>query len=79
MMAQTVQYNMDDPKWSKIKSPNMALKILFLLDTLYVSKKNQPRYAVTVKIRPGVVPGTAPAPSHSGALELRGEVCHEWQ
>merc|ERR1719394_950255 len=31
-------------------------------------------YAVTVKIRPGVVPGTAPAPSHSGMWDFMGSL-----
>ena len=30
------------------------------------------RYAVTVRIRPGVVPGTEPAPSHAGMWDFMG-------
>ena len=32
------------------------------------------RYAVTVRIRPGVVPGTAQAPSHAGMWDFMGSL-----
>ena len=38
--------------------------IIFLID----------RYAVTVRIRPGVVPGTEPAPSHAGMWDFMGSL-----
>ena len=34
--------------------------------------KHHHRYAVTVRIRPGVVPGTEPAPSHAGMWDFMG-------
>ena len=34
--------------------------------------KHHHRYAVTVRIRPGVVPGTEPAPSHTGMWDFMG-------
>ena len=35
-------------------------------------KNHHHRYAVTVRIRPGVVPGTEPAPSHAGMWDFMG-------
>ena len=52
-------------------SPEMGPMIGYVLAPTG-SSYHQHRYAVTVRIRPGVVPGTEPAPSHAGMWDFMG-------